>query len=327
MPGGLTSVFGDPDDFRAALRAEGVVELLPIERGQFQARLTDVALHRLRLAFGEERLARIAFVTVPAGRVLVALTPGGGPAPVWGGIEARAGDVVTIAGGERLHGLTRGPSRWATLQLAETDLVAYGRSLAGNSFVVQPGIARWRPEPAAGRQLFELHRAAIRQAQSRSAALADAGAAHGLEQQLLHAVIECLSGDSGDADREMPADRRHRAILARLEELLADGSPERVAELAAALGVSDRLLRQCCAAHLGMSPSAYRRRRRMQDVHRALCRGDGGASSVADLAARHGFRDAGRFAGRYRAIYGELPSTTRRRSGKDVLAVGLSMRE
>jgi hypothetical protein len=71
VPRTFTSVFSEPDDFQAALREEGVVGFLVTGRGQFRARLTQIALHRLRLAAGEEELSRVPFITVPAGMTLV----------------------------------------------------------------------------------------------------------------------------------------------------------------------------------------------------------------------------------------------------------------
>ena len=73
MPRTFTSVFSEPDDFQAAVSEEGVVRFLVTGRGQFRARLTQIVLHRLRLSAGEEELSRIAFITVPAGMVLVAV--------------------------------------------------------------------------------------------------------------------------------------------------------------------------------------------------------------------------------------------------------------
>ena len=58
---------GEAEDFQAALSADGVAGLLVTGRGQFRARLTQVALERLRLAAVEEGQSRIAFIAVPAG--------------------------------------------------------------------------------------------------------------------------------------------------------------------------------------------------------------------------------------------------------------------
>lgn len=311
MPGSLSSLFGEPEDFQAALSRDGMIELLITGRGQFRARLTQISLHRLRLTAVEEELARIAFVAVPAGAVLVSLPNSARPSPVWGGIGIGAGDIITLGPGQRVHARTDGPCRWAAIQVPGRDLVRYGRAMSGAGFAVPPA-ARWRPPPAAIRDLRQLHRIAVRMAETGSTALADGEAAHGLEQQLIHALIECLS--AGPADKDTPAAGRHREILAQFEDLLRAAPLTRITEICAELGVSDRLLRECCEKLLGISPSSYLRLRRMQQVRRALRSGDADAASVSEVAEQYGFRDFGRFAGSYRALYGELPSATLRRS-------------
>ena len=50
MPGSVTSVFSDVEDFAAALREEGFLSLLVTGNGEFRARLTRVSLHSLRLS-------------------------------------------------------------------------------------------------------------------------------------------------------------------------------------------------------------------------------------------------------------------------------------
>jgi len=51
----------------------------------------------------------------------------------------------------------------------------------------------------------------------------------------------------------------------------------------------------------------------MSLVYRVLRRGDSDAASVSKVARRYGFRQLGRFAADYRALFGELPSATLRR--------------
>jgi hypothetical protein len=70
MPGSVTSVFSEPDDFQAALREDGVLSFLITGHGQFRARLTQVTLHRWRLWTSEEHLSQIGFVAVPANAIL-----------------------------------------------------------------------------------------------------------------------------------------------------------------------------------------------------------------------------------------------------------------
>jgi AraC family ethanolamine operon transcriptional activator len=96
-------------------------------------------------------------------------------------------------------------------------------------------------------------------------------------------------------------------------------------EICAALGVSPRTLRICCREQLGVGPTEYVRRRRMQLVHRELRCGNADITSISAVAGRYGFRGAGRFAAGYRALFGELPSATLRRGsagGMSKLALG-----
>jgi AraC-like DNA-binding protein len=310
MPGSVTSVFSEADEFGSALLEEGYLGLLLTGPGAFRARLTQVALHRIRLSAAEEYLPRIAFVAVPHDMILVSLANRSGPSPIWGGTDTRAGDMITLGPGQRVHTRTGGPCRWAAIRMPEGDFVGYGQALNGTGFDVPPA-ARWRPSPAALRELRQLHQTAVRMAEARSRALADVEAVHGLEQQLIHALIECLSG--GPNDMETLAAGRHREILARLEDLLQAKRFWRVTEISAALGVSERTLRICCEEQLGMGPTEYIRRGRMQLVHRALRKGSPDAASISAVARRYGFRGLGRFAANYRALFGELPSATLRR--------------
>jgi hypothetical protein len=60
MPGSRASVFGEAEDFQAALSADGVAGLLVTGHGQFRARVTQVELDRLRLTAVHEAQPRIA---------------------------------------------------------------------------------------------------------------------------------------------------------------------------------------------------------------------------------------------------------------------------
>jgi AraC family ethanolamine operon transcriptional activator len=150
-------------------------------------------------------------------------------------------------------------------------------------------------------------------AEARAGALTDLQAAHGLEQQLLHALIECVSGRP---EEETATGRRHRDILARFEDLLITEPFLGIARISVVLGVSERSLWQCCKKHLGMGPGGYRRYRALEQVHRALRSENLGGAGVSEVARRHGFHALGHFATDYRALYGELPSVTLRRASR-----------
>jgi AraC-like DNA-binding protein len=314
MTGSVTSVFSEPEDFETALRADGYVTLLITSRAEFRARLTQVALHALRLSATEEQVSRIAFLTVPADTLLLMFPTDGAPLPACGGVMTRSDEIMTLSPGEQVHARTDGLSHVGTIWLPVTTLVRYGGALTGVPFTVPPTMRRWRPQPSAARHLRSLHAAAIRMATIRPEAVVDPETAHGLEQQLIHAAVECFAGSS--ADRDTQSRRRRQNTMIRFEHLLR-AQPQRdlhIAELCAALDVSERLLRALCAEHLGMGPIAYDRLRRMSLVRRILRHGDGNDTTVSSVARRYGFRSAGRFSVKYRATFGESPSATLRRS-------------
>ncbi len=126
-----------------------------------------------------------------------------------------------------------------------------------NGFRVPLELRRWRPPRRTLRAMVCLCRAAIRLAQTRPAMAVDAGAARGLEQEVLQALVECLSAARPEPDP--PARRREAALLMRLEDMLhAPVSPRSSASgLFASLGASERALRVCCRTHLGVGPRLY----------------------------------------------------------------------
>ena len=90
------------------------------------------------------------------------------------------------------------------------------------------------------------------------------------------------------------------------------GGPSQWGTIRLPLGVSERRLRQLCAAHLGMSPTAYDRLQRMAQTRRTLRKANG-TKSVSAIARFYGYQDPGRFAINYRAAFDESPSATLRK--------------
>jgi AraC-like DNA-binding protein len=130
-------------------------------------------------------------------------------------------------------------------------------------------------------------------------------------------MVRCLAEGAGI---EITAGRRrHDAIIARLEDFLAENQDRAVylTELCAATGVSERTLRSACEDHLGMAPIRYLTLRRMHLVRRALLRADASKTTVTHIVTNYGFWELGRFSVAYRTLFGELPSETLRRPAQD----------
>ncbi len=164
MPSSVTSVFSEAEDFEVALREEGCLGLLVTGPGAFRARLTRVALHRLRLSAAEEHLPRVALVAVPADMILVSLPSGSGPALIWGGVRLGAGDIMTLGAGRRLHMRTDGPCRWGPIWLPAAELARYGGAMMGAAFAVPCAAQSWRLRPA----MIRISATSIRSALPRS---------------------------------------------------------------------------------------------------------------------------------------------------------------
>jgi len=71
MPDSVSSAFSEPEDFGAAMRAEGCRGFLITGPGEFRARLARVALNDMRLLAAEEWSSRIAFVAGPGETAMI----------------------------------------------------------------------------------------------------------------------------------------------------------------------------------------------------------------------------------------------------------------
>ena len=305
-----TGVFREPEDYEAALQAGYYSGLLVTQPGSFRANLTQVALHRSRLQSGEETLPRIVFLSLPKASTLVAIPLGPHRPPIWGGIETTIDEIVIIGGGNRLHTRSSNGGRWGTVLLSTDLLEAYSRTVMGAAFALPLGLCVWRPAATARRELIRLHLSAMSVARTRLGLLTAAEPATGLEQEILDAVITCLSGGGPATSR--PEMSNQRDLMARVEDLLATDTERAwtLDALAGTLGVSEPMLQASCHASLGMGAASYESLRRLELIRRALRRADPALVTVAEMAVRYGFPEPSHLERAYLASFGELPLAT-----------------
>jgi AraC-like DNA-binding protein len=236
------------------------------------------------------------------------------PLPVWRGVELQAGDIVFHSRGERLHQLAPGRSVWGVIAIDPAQLEMNARALIGKRIVPTLEGQLLRPSRRNMTRLQRLHAQVCRLAETNSKMLSHPEVARALEQDLMHALITCLT--TTRARTEGYAERHHATIMVRFEQLLVEhlSRPPTVPKICELVGVSDRTLRSCCTEFLGMSPTRYVLLRRLREVRGALRKADPDTENVAEIAQRFGFAQLGRFAGTYRATFGENPSTTLQRT-------------
>ena len=85
-----------------------------------------------------------------------------------------------------------------------------------------------------------------------------------------------------------------------------------LAQLCRIVGLRERALRNAFYDLHGVSPKRYGLWLRLNGVRRELCRAGPRQATVTSIAARYGFYELGRFAGAYKAMFGERPSATLR---------------
>ena len=122
--------------------------------------------------------------------------------------------------------------------------------------------------------------------------------------------------------KDQPVGRPPGAVLVRraMEIAEAQRGPVPVATLCRLLRVSPGTLENAFKTATGVTPHAFFLRRRLNHARSVLLREDPLQRKVTDIAAEFGFSELGRFAVRYREMFGETPSETLKRSVSTVVA-------
>jgi AraC family ethanolamine operon transcriptional activator len=187
------------------------------------------------------------------------------------------------------------------LEAAQAQLAGgEGRAAPPGNALVRVANSRWLAERL--QHLLRVLDAAASQPAALQAAAAD----------LLH-LAAALERGAGRVPVERPSSpSQRRGVVRRIEEYLDAhrGEAPSIPTLCSVAGVSERTLEYAFRELIGVTPVRYLKLRRLNLVRRALRAPEAGASSVTEIALRAGFYDLGRFAGEYRALFGELPSQT-----------------
>lgn len=312
MPCSTIRTTTDADQYRAAVRPENA-EFLVTGRGPFTASVTRVDLHRLWLQDMQETLPRSWLIEMGCPRQAICFSATSGPPVVFQGAELRTDDVTMLSpstgGWQRLSG----PSRLASMSLPLEDVAVLAASLTGRDLPLQRDCRAILAPPPVIARLRRLHLATTRLAETAPEMIANPDVARGLEQALAEAMIVCLA--EGQAREDTQCQRRRAAIIRRFRALAEDnpGQVLYLTDVCATLGVPWRTLQVCCQEYLGTSPKHYLMLRRMHQARQALVTGSVATASVTDIAMQFGFWELGRYAARYKALFGESPSVTLRR--------------
>jgi len=279
--------------------------------GQFMVHQTQAQLPRIRLVDIREMMPRIARFSVAAERTTALFATGADPNQFCDGVKLGPRDVILLHGCDGpLHHRTQGPGNWGMIAVEQAVLIAHCQALTGSSAALPQDRAILQPTWSAAARLRQLHAKICNLAARTPSILSHSEAARALENEVLHALVNCLVGSG----RHVPRQRRHIEIVNAFERVLTRrlSEPLTVTWISAEIGVPERTLRACCLDILGMSPSRYLRLRRLNMVRAALQHANPAPGAITELARRYGFSELGRFATSYRQTFGEAPSATLR---------------
>ena len=314
-PFGSGSHFHDPEQYHLAIRG-GDSLLTILAAGHFCADLMTIKVGRLTLQRGRENLARLSTTSMPPNIVGILGWPGDGPFPIVRGVQIRRGEWMCLSLGMQSHHRTFAPVEYVSLTLDADDLAQAAIDMIGAPVAVPVGKVLRVPEQL-GAWLFSVIEAATRAVATTDGIFGSPLAADALEQALLRPMIMSLT--HGEAIKsDIPRGRRI-AVVKRFEEAVEANleDPPTIPDLCRSIGVSERALRILCQEQLGISPLRFVTLRRLHLARRALLQSDHHSASVTQIAMDHGFWEFGRFAVTYKALFGELPSATLRRSPAD----------
>jgi AraC-like DNA-binding protein len=297
----------EPGDFDDAVT--GIDLKVDFQRRQERAsRVEQFQSESWALDFGEAHVRTRVRGVLRGGWGSFCLALGPGEA-VWNGQPAGPGSLGLLPPGDEVDGRASADFAWLTAAVPP-DVWNRCVALAGRD--AEPGRLTVLRLPAAvmdpvlrGFRACQrrLGRAVATSAEARLAA----DEAAGLVSQVFTTACEQAGGMAA-----APDSLRNRARLTRrAESWMLDhlAEPVQVPDLCLALRVSRRELEYAFRTILDESPRDHFEALRLNAIRRALKRSD---RPVIEVAFSHGIQHLGRFAARYRALFGENPGATRR---------------
>ncbi|WP_165674736.1 helix-turn-helix domain-containing protein [Metapseudomonas otitidis] len=283
-------------------------------RGSLSSELQQVAAERFQI-FQETLDKRVVqYGCAPRGRLCIAMSLGVGRFPVVQGYEAGPQSVPLLRDGEEF--LMHAPEGMSFFAI-NIDAERFARLAEVELSREQLGALRTQPQMAVSRAVLERVRSRVQPLFSAlvkgDIALDRACEAH-LEEQLLETFLD-LFIHARDTPRERRGNVAVSAYLVRKCQEIALANTDELPSILALceqLRVSRRTLQSSFQLVAGMRPVEYLRTLRLNAVRRRLTSTPASVLNVGEAAAEQGFYHLSHFSARYRELFGECPSETRR---------------
>jgi AraC-like DNA-binding protein len=285
----------------AAAMADGLeTECVQLESKPFVVHHAVLALPRMFVQFVREDVAVARRLRVPAGKWVFLVPLAVSESTRWNARSVADHHLFVQPPGSECYAFDPAGTEFALISVAErTAAAVLARAMLTGRIDDCTFVVRDRDAEALRRKL------ALARAPASASDLAS------VERRLSGALDIC-------ARYAIPSDHRvyltaaYKRLVGRAEEFFRRHAGQRFSagQLSSAVRVSERHLRNAFYDVYAMSPMRYFRLWQLNQARRALRSPSSRTATVTNVALSHGFVELGRFAGEYKALFGESPSQT-----------------
>ena len=302
------------DEYGAKVREAQVIFLMTsVSRGPWEVGQSQI--NNIVVQYGTEGGPKIIHGLSRPDAVLFILQDAWAGQVIFDGHKADEHDFVVLPPSTHFSAATYGPNRWMSISIP-TNLFEKGETpiklnelgwIKKEKRIVSmtPGWTKKLVD-----QVVDL-------TDGKSGVPGQNGGYGDVETHLLNFLISAIS--SANAIINLAENTRSsRSIMHRALEYVRRHDQEalRVTDIANAAKVTERSLHRAFKQQLGIGTARYLKVRKLNMIRRKLCAVDPPLNTLTKLLMQHGVGEFGRFASEYRAIFGEKPSDTLRRSTK-----------
>jgi AraC family ethanolamine operon transcriptional activator len=289
------------------------ITVQPLSRGPYNQQITFLASPRLILYRESYRIAtRLQGLSPPGMFAFAVPLQVGSNTSWWGAPLHETGLPAMMPGGMHVD-LSAGQRHLVVL----IDIELFHKSVPKNLRDAIKAATCQHVLPASRDAVARLGarlEALLDEARSNSSVLQHPQAVRSMEQDLLAAFCQSLTLPK-PAPRHVGGKMRQRGLRRAVEYLRStDTGLVTVADVCRVAQVSERTLEYAFRETFGLSPLRFLHLRCYHAIRRDLLAADPNTATVTEIAQSNGFYQMGRFAARYKLLFGESPSQTLKNS-------------
>ena len=298
----------DPASIEESVKGSDL-EHVQLAAGRFRGQLLRSECRGMQIDYGRYNLPLHARGTMPTQRLTFGFALNSDAHAMLNGEAVDRSTLVSFSEGSELDYRMTPQSEWLAIQVNRTDLERFG---------VEPPNAHTRCIPAAQHHRWQLRQhlnlvveTLLEMDSAKAALVADADAYLG---QLYAGMLDDFCAIlQGVQPQRIPNSLERQTRLAKKATEYIDANIDstlQIGLMCTELETTFKALERSFLRLYGVTPKRYVDLARLAKARRDLIASRGSECTIADVATGCGIHHLGRFAQRYKALYGELPSET-----------------